>query len=193
MCRIDEKFLATKGKRKAFHVGSNSSCRQHIRLHYEVYQERCVERGIAENHHAIPREVLRRRQEKEKSTRGVQMTLDAHVSGPGRSLSFSREAVLKAVAEFIVCDDQVWICLYYLLLRRELILATKSLMVADKATFRNCLVAMRPAATKLDLPSTHDVKLYVANAFTKFFQQLGPELRVILFFSLNHNLSNKLY
>ncbi|KAF9222251.1 hypothetical protein BS17DRAFT_669368, partial [Gyrodon lividus] len=59
------RFVAKNGKRKAFHVGGNSSCRQHIRGHYELYRERCAEEKIEENHHAIPRDVLNELQEKE--------------------------------------------------------------------------------------------------------------------------------
>ncbi|KAG1722759.1 hypothetical protein EDB19DRAFT_1605040, partial [Suillus lakei] len=47
-------FVAKHGKCKAFHVGSNSSCWQHIRSHYEVYKSKCEELGLKENHHAIP-------------------------------------------------------------------------------------------------------------------------------------------
>ncbi|KAF9230185.1 hypothetical protein BU15DRAFT_57513 [Melanogaster broomeanus] len=38
-CREDNRFVAKNGKRKAFHVGGNSSCRQHIHGHYELYCE----------------------------------------------------------------------------------------------------------------------------------------------------------
>lgn len=106
--REDEIFVRKNGKRKAFHLGSNSSCRQHIRIHYEEYQQRCVEGGIPENDHAVPREILeRRRQVKVGTAVGGQTSLDG-VFPKGRSPhAFSREVVLKRVAEFVVCDDQV--------------------------------------------------------------------------------------
>ncbi|KAG2752566.1 hypothetical protein P692DRAFT_20725987 [Suillus brevipes Sb2] len=66
---------------------------------------------------------------------------------------YSREDVLRTVAEFVVCDDQ-------------------SLVVADKPAFRNCLVAMRPNAILADIPSTHDVSAYIHNAFIEFFKDL---------------------
>ncbi|KIM51949.1 hypothetical protein SCLCIDRAFT_86780, partial [Scleroderma citrinum Foug A] len=53
-----QELLARYGKRKAFHTGSNSSCRQHIRSHYELYKARCAERGVSEHHHALPRTLL---------------------------------------------------------------------------------------------------------------------------------------
>ncbi|KAF9245220.1 hypothetical protein BU15DRAFT_9901, partial [Melanogaster broomeanus] len=50
------------GKWKAFHLGSNSSCRQHIRAHYELYQEQCNKLEIVENPHVVPRELVRMRE-----------------------------------------------------------------------------------------------------------------------------------
>lgn len=54
----------------------------------------------------------------------------------------------------------------------------QSLAVANKVTFRNCLVAMRPSATKVDLPTTHDITTYIHNAFISFMQDLKIELQV---------------
>ncbi|KAG2076570.1 hypothetical protein BDR04DRAFT_1002809 [Suillus decipiens] len=48
------KFVAKHGRRKTFHVGSNSSCWQHIQRHYAVYKEKCMVLNIRENNHAIP-------------------------------------------------------------------------------------------------------------------------------------------
>ncbi|KIK91932.1 hypothetical protein PAXRUDRAFT_126493, partial [Paxillus rubicundulus Ve08.2h10] len=53
-------------KWKAFHVGSNSSCRQHIRGHYDLYATRCADAGLREHHHAVPREIKRARVEGKK-------------------------------------------------------------------------------------------------------------------------------
>src|SRR5271156_913731 len=53
--RNNEKFIARKGKRVAFHVGGNSSCRAHLRQHYEVYMEKCEKANIPTNHWAMPR------------------------------------------------------------------------------------------------------------------------------------------
>ncbi|KAG1739813.1 uncharacterized protein EDB91DRAFT_1053467 [Suillus paluster] len=72
---------------------------------------------------------------------------------------FSREDVLHAVAKFVVCDDQ-------------------SLAVANKATFRNCSVTMRPAAMKADIPSVHDITTYIHSAFLDFFVQLKSDIQV---------------
>jgi hypothetical protein len=105
--RNDTVYVRKQGRRKAFHVGSNSSCRQHIRGHYELYKERCAEMGLKENHHAIPREIVRAKAEEKKQKKDGQQKLDGIVRKASQPVEFSREGVLKAVAEFIVCDNQV--------------------------------------------------------------------------------------
>ncbi|KAF8190134.1 hypothetical protein BJ912DRAFT_1022250 [Pholiota molesta] len=57
ICKNDDRFLKIHGKRKAFHKGGNSSCRLHIRQHYDIYSEKCEQAGIPINHWAIPREI----------------------------------------------------------------------------------------------------------------------------------------
>jgi hypothetical protein len=54
----------------------------------------------------------------------------------------------------------------------------KSLAVADKASFRNCLVAMRPKAMTKDIPSTHDVTTYIHNQFIERLQELKRDILV---------------
>ncbi|KAG1852554.1 hypothetical protein C8R48DRAFT_562774, partial [Suillus tomentosus] len=56
-------FVAAHGKRKTFHVGSNSSCHQHIHSHYEVYQKKCAEMGLCEHHYAVPRSLVQEREQ----------------------------------------------------------------------------------------------------------------------------------
>ncbi|KIJ10620.1 hypothetical protein PAXINDRAFT_42610, partial [Paxillus involutus ATCC 200175] len=48
---------------KAFHVGSNLSCCQHIWSHYDLYRARCTAKKVPENHYAVPREMLKPKQE----------------------------------------------------------------------------------------------------------------------------------
>ena len=57
----------------------------------------------------------------------------------------------------------------------------QSLSVVDKVTFWNCLVAMRPRATKADIPSTHDITTFIHNAFTNFLKELKAEIKVCFF------------
>ena len=64
----------------------------------------------------------------------------------------------------------------------------QSLAVADKASFRNCLVSMCPNAQKVDLPSTHDISSYIHNAFVEFIGSLKIRIQVLpqfLFFTNN--------
>ncbi|KIK73243.1 hypothetical protein PAXRUDRAFT_68352, partial [Paxillus rubicundulus Ve08.2h10] len=62
VCKEDEVFVAKNGKHKAFFLGGNTSCHQHIRVHYDLYRERCVEQQIVENHHAIPWDIQEEQQ-----------------------------------------------------------------------------------------------------------------------------------
>ena len=64
---MNKEYIAKHGKHKAFHVGGNSLCCQHIRSHYELYQARCAERNIPTQLHTMPRELLNAKQESKKS------------------------------------------------------------------------------------------------------------------------------
>ncbi|KAG2083562.1 uncharacterized protein F5147DRAFT_589923, partial [Suillus discolor] len=75
---------------------------------------------------------------------------------------FSKDSMLHTVVEFIVCDDQ-------------------SLAVANKTTFRNCLVAMHPASTTAELPSTHNITTYIRNAFIKLIKGTKANIQVSFF------------
>jgi len=98
--------MKKQGKHKAFHLGSNSSCQQHIHGHYSLYKEQCAEQNLEVHHYAVPWEILRKRVKLEKGGREGQHTLNVVFIKP-KPKEFSREGVLKAVAEFVVCDDQV--------------------------------------------------------------------------------------
>jgi len=69
-----------------------------------VYKEKCAELGIGENHHALPRALILAQEEAKKN---VQKKLDGMFQKAPKLCHFSREDVLRAVAEFVVCDDQV--------------------------------------------------------------------------------------
>ena len=106
-CRKDEELLAKFGKQKAFHTGSNSSCRQHIRSHYVLYKAWCAEREIPEHHHTLLRELLKAKQQvkkKGKEQPGIDEMLQ---HGASKRREFSRDDVMRAIAEFVVCDNQV--------------------------------------------------------------------------------------
>jgi hypothetical protein len=70
------KDAAKENVRKAFFTGGNSSCRAHIRQHYDTYKTRCKEGNVPENHHAIPRHIYREMKGDKKAKGGVQTTLD---------------------------------------------------------------------------------------------------------------------
>jgi len=50
--------------------------------------------------------------------------------------------------------------------------------VAEKPLFRNCLVAMRPKTTQKDLPSRHNIEVYIHNAFVDWLKTLKREILV---------------
>jgi hypothetical protein len=110
--RTDPDIVKSKGLRKAFFSGSNTSCRQHIRQHYTIYQQRCREQDIAENYRAVPPQILKEREAAKKPK--TQTNLDDIVIKETRPAEFSRERILEAVAKLIACDDQVskvfWYC-----------------------------------------------------------------------------------
>ncbi|KAM6490390.1 hypothetical protein JOM56_014154, partial [Amanita muscaria] len=80
-----------------------------------------------------------------------------------RPEEFTKEAILEAVVKFITCENQ-------------------ALLTANKATFRNCLVAMRPKVNKNDLPSAHDVRVFIQNSFVSHIDQVRKEIEVRLIF-----------
>jgi hypothetical protein len=102
--------VKSKGLRKAFFVGSNTSCRQHIRQHYAIYEQRCREQGLTENYRAVPPQILKEREAMKKPKK--QTNLDGVVI-KSRPADFSRDRILEAVAKLIACDDQV--CQFLLL------------------------------------------------------------------------------
>ncbi|KAF8503808.1 hypothetical protein F5888DRAFT_1606440, partial [Russula emetica] len=59
-------------KRKAFHIGGNSSCRVHIRKHYKLYKQRCKDENIPENHHALPQPLWKEIQEAKNNPKATQ-------------------------------------------------------------------------------------------------------------------------
>jgi hypothetical protein len=54
----------------------------------------------------------------------------------------------------------------------------KALALAEKPVFRNCLVAMRPKTTRKDLPSRHDIEVYIHNEFVDWLKTLKREIMV---------------
>ena len=170
-----EKTNLKGGKRSVFFTGGNSTCWAHIRCHYDIYKQRCDEKDIPVNHHAIPRQVLRAIEEEKLNGGKAQVKIYQVLEKTAGPWEFSREDVLHAVVQFVACDDQVWLEVLKYLLYWWMV---KSLAVAGKDLFRNCLSAMRPKAVKRDMPSTHDVTTYIHNQFVNWLKELKSDISV---------------
>ena len=100
--------MVASGLRKAFHVGGNSSCRQHLRQHWELYKNKCEEKNIPINHWAIPRAVLKNMEADKLDAENAEMAQSKlgfkKVTVPRE---FTREGILEAVVKLIATDDQV--------------------------------------------------------------------------------------
>ena len=99
--------MKSKGLRKTFFTGSNSSCRQHIRQHYDLYKKRCEDEKIPLNHRAIPPPILKSIKTGKDPKILEQKKLDGVVVKREHVKEFSRDRILDAVAKFVACDDQV--------------------------------------------------------------------------------------
>ena len=54
----------------------------------------------------------------------------------------------------------------------------QTLALAKKPVFCNCLVAMRPKTTQKDLPSRHNVEVYIHNKFVDCLKMLKSDILV---------------
>jgi hypothetical protein len=107
-------FVQKEGKRKAFHTSSNSSCRVHIRQHYELYQRKCKEANIPEHHWAVPRLIWNEREVSQKHGK-VQATLDLAVTKLVGPQVFTRKNLLHVVTQFVTVDNQVRLIVEFML------------------------------------------------------------------------------
>lgn len=106
--RADEKLIAKHGKSKAFLSGGNSSCRYHLRQHYELYKARCKEANVPEHHWAIPRPIWKRMQAQKCGKKvETQVNLDGIIQKVKGPQEFTREGLRHAITKFVACDDQV--------------------------------------------------------------------------------------
>lgn len=81
-------------------------CQQPIQSHYEIYKSKCKELGLKENHHAILHDIAKLQANRKKQGKDVQQNL-GQMFQKLQNKEYSREDVLRTVAEFVVCDDQV--------------------------------------------------------------------------------------
>jgi hypothetical protein len=104
--RANTELTKREGLQRAFLKGSNLSCRQHARQHWELYERKCKETNTPIHHWAIPR-VMWKAMEADKQMKGKQSKLDGtfeKITGPKE---FTRDGALHAVSQFVACDDQV--------------------------------------------------------------------------------------
>ncbi|KIK91264.1 hypothetical protein PAXRUDRAFT_98279, partial [Paxillus rubicundulus Ve08.2h10] len=59
VCKASDEFVKNYSKRRACHVGSNSSCWKHIQSHYKLYVSRCEERSLKPHHHYMLHNILK--------------------------------------------------------------------------------------------------------------------------------------
>ncbi|KAH9010304.1 hypothetical protein EDB84DRAFT_1279913, partial [Lactarius hengduanensis] len=91
-----------------FFTGGNSSCRHHIRQHYDLYKERCKKAKVPKHHWAIPRAIWK---EMQALSAGKQVEKQANLDGVVQKFcgprEFTREGLRDAITKLIACDDQV--------------------------------------------------------------------------------------
>ncbi len=54
----------------------------------------------------------------------------------------------------------------------------QALALAEKPSFWNCLVAMRPKTMRKDLPTRHNIEIYIHNEFMDWLKTLKSEILV---------------
>ena len=97
------------GHCKAYLTGHNLSCHCHIQLHYSTYKQKCKEAKVRIHHHAIPRDIWKQMISKNGKKAKVQEKLNESalkITGPEE---FTKDGILHATTQFVVCDDQVGI------------------------------------------------------------------------------------
>ncbi|KAF8232230.1 hypothetical protein L208DRAFT_1273067, partial [Tricholoma matsutake] len=118
-------------------------------------------------HWAILCLIWKKMQEEKRGIKGErQGTLDKLIKEPSELLVFTHENVLHSVTQFVAVNDQ-------------------SLSVANKTTFHNCLVVMRPKSILQDLPTTHDVTSHLHNEFVKWLTQLKNDIKVSVYVQIS--------
>ncbi|KAN0124318.1 hypothetical protein V8E52_001967 [Russula decolorans] len=112
---------------------------------------------MPENHHTLPRQLYWQMKVDKKGMAGGQLTLDGALEKPLEVKTYMHDGATYAVAQFVACNDQ-------------------ALAVAKKPIFWNYLVVMRPKTTQKDLPSRHDIEVYIQNMFVDWLKMLKNEI-----------------
>ncbi|KZS96529.1 hypothetical protein SISNIDRAFT_463997 [Sistotremastrum niveocremeum HHB9708] len=104
--------------RDAFFLGSNTTCRGHLKAHWTLYEAKCIAAKLEPSHYAMPADILAKRKAAEESLKKAkqraQLTQISIQDAVGRipvaerALVFDRAEVVKAVTQYIVAQD-VWL------------------------------------------------------------------------------------
>ena len=135
---------------------------------------KCEDSNIPVNHYAIPPKLA---QAQEAAQKKLQMTLDDTLV-PHKEV-FTQKVVLHAVAQFIACNDQVSMMqsqktVQYLLVTVLL----QAFAVANNKLIKNSHVSMWPKTKTSDIPSTHNVSIYIHNGCMKWLKQTQEDITV---------------
>jgi hypothetical protein len=100
-----------KGTHRGFLKGSNSSCRQHARMQWELYKK-CEEADVPVHLWVILQKIWDEMEDAKdpKESNVMQETFDGKFTKLMSAQEFSRESILQVVAQLIACDDQVDLC-----------------------------------------------------------------------------------
>lgn len=128
----------------------------------------------------IPRAVWQKMQQAAGAgvVSSTQSTLDGMLQLSKVPKEFSREALLHALAQLVACDDQVSKMARKFNETSTNIFVLKAFALVSKAVFRNCLTVMRPKTRTKELPSAHDVAIYIQNEFIRFMDQIKQVIQV---------------
>jgi hypothetical protein len=119
-------------------------------------------------------------QEEQRQAGTVQVKIDEMLEAqPKRKPNqFMRDGAVQAIAQFVVCDDQVWWNVANVVESLSCWWFQQVLAVVEKPVFRNCLTTMRPTTMGKDLPSTHNVVVYIHNEFVAWLKKLKNDILV---------------
>ena len=113
--RGSDELMKKHSKVKAFFTGGNSSCRYHIRQHYDLYKEQCENANIPEHHWVIPQPLWKEMQALKNGIKvEKQANLDVIVLKAKGPCKFIHNGLQDAITWFITCDDQVRYNWYYM-------------------------------------------------------------------------------
>lgn len=147
----------------------------HIRQHYDIYKAACEAAGIPINHHAIPWLIWN----------AMRATDGGEPSQAKLNMFFKKEKGRREFDKSVVLiqwQNLLPVMIRYISNSQRSSWIThqfsKLLSTANKVVFCNCLIAMWPQANKSDLPTTHDITMYIHNQFVAHLNALKEDIMV---------------